>query len=283
MRVALILLLLCSTAFAQTVPPGVNPSQRTIGRIEAGLIRAEVGHGGGLHGLHLLSPSGWCNVSTPANYRPQSQSEDGWCIWTGAAAIDATQRSIVQGNAATAVLRGAYWQPQPSQALRLDSVGSLGVAPHCSSWACFDSVLGELVSPPLYSDVLLSRSDDGLGIETVATVYRGAGLPQFTYERWTAPYLVLDGKEVLGVIVEGNEIPIASVPQGVPLVVSPLTQSAVVVRTRCGRWLIVLGNDWDIVQLWRPHERVLIVACVVNAMPVTPTLPVVLEWEVSAQ
>lgn len=282
----LLLSLLCATANAQFVPPGVNASQRTIGRIDAALVRAQVGHGGCLHGIEVKSADGWKLVSTPANSRPQAQSENGWIIWTGAAAIDATQRSIVQGNASTAyqVTRNgqSVWLPQPSQCLRMDSVGWLGAVEWQSTWACWDSVLAESESPPLLSDVAVRLSRDCMGIETDVTVYRGAGLPQFTYKRWTSPFMVLDGREVLGVIVNGIETPIGSIPKAVPLVIDDLQSPAVVIRTRCGRWLIVMGEGWDFVQMWRPHADALIVACVVNGLPVGSS-PVGLSWELSAQ
>ena len=97
MRTFLAALLMVSAAAGQeTIPPGVPLSQRQLTTFTAGLLSGEVGYGGAVYGLRVLTPTGWRLISTRADVRPQSQSEDGGCQFCAAAAIAATPTSPEQ-------------------------------------------------------------------------------------------------------------------------------------------------------------------------------------------
>lgn len=289
-RLLLTFALLCSAAFAQaTIPPGVPSSQRFLSPyyVTAGLLRTKIGHGGDLLSIEVNDGTKWERLSTPADLRPNAQSEDGWCLFTAAAAIaGTTQRSIVQSNQATAALYGTTWLPLNSRPIGMDSLLTVGNVPwewH-STWDCFDSVLGDTIDPPLRM-YRINRSA-ALSIDCEATFYRGAGLPQFTYERWTAPYLVLDGDKILSIIIDGVDVPMSAVPAGTeanpPAMAYPLADYCIL-RCKCGRWLVVRGYGWDGLRYWRPHSKVLIVSGIINNRPCVAGTPVSLWWEIEAK
>ena len=290
LRTIAALLMLASLACGQSaVPPGVPKSQRFLSPyyVPAGLLRAKLGHGGDLLSIEVNSGTAWERISTPADFRPQCQSEDGWCLFTAAAAIPGTtQRSIVQTNQATSALYGTTWLPLNSRPVQMDSLLTVGASPWQwdSAWDCWDSVLGDTIESPLR--VYRRNTADWFGITCEATFYRASGLPQFTYERWTSPYLVLDGDKILSLIIDGVDVPIAAVPLGTeanPPAMAYPQADMVILRCRCGRWLVVRGDGWDGVRYWRPHPKVLIVAGVVNNRPCVAGQPVSLWWEIEAQ
>lgn len=287
--------LLCSTAVAQaTIPPGVPASQRQLTPFTAGLLSGEVGYGGAVYGLKVQTPTGWCLISTPADVRPQAQSEDGGCQFCAAAAIAATatvpeHRSIVQSWQATAVQRGTTWMPDNSRCRAMDSLGAVGTSTGWQSWwELWDSTQGSAGLSPLWMWQRLSTvSETGrTWLHADATFYRMSGLPQFTYERWNAPYLVLDGRQVLYLSIDDVRTPISAVPVGTtaspPAWVVPVADE-VEIGLVCGRRLLVSGSHWSGVRFWRPHPAVLIVTGIVSGKPCAAGQPVSLWWELEAQ
>lgn len=288
-----LLCLVASAAGQSTVPPGVPQSQRFLSPyyVTAGLIRAKLGYGGDLLAIEVNDGSKWELISTPADHRPQAQSEDGWGIVCGAAAyVDAngvTQRSIVQSNQSTARLVGTAWLPLNSRPVAIGSTLGIG-SPNWrweSAWDCWDSVLGDTIESPMRVSRVISVPT-GLYIRSEATFTRASGLPQFIYERWNAPYMVLDGDKILSLIVDGVETPVAAVPDGTTAQPPALIQcqaSQITLRCRCGRWLVIRGEGWNLIRYWRPHAKSLIVTGIITNRPCVNGTPVSVAWELEAQ
>lgn len=280
-----------------TVPPGVPKSMRTLTSFVAHMLKAEVGYGGVLQALHVYGgPGVWHMISTPSDVRPLAQSEDGMSQICGAAAIDINRRSIVQQAAATAIKYGSTWLPQNSKVVQMDSLGGVGQVPWRSWWELYDSEKGDKTASPLWIDQTISMQNSNEGgaargwVNIDATVHRMSGLPEFTYERWNVPYIVLDGTKINSIEIDGVRTSISQVPVGStknpPALHYPVGTPTVRIGTTAavgGRTLVIRGSAWTSVRYWRPHSQVFIISGIVSNLPCTPGAPVQLHYEIEVQ